>query len=270
MDAAPVGDILHRNNVKVSGRSGGPVLMFAHGFGCSQEAWNLVSPDFERDHTVVLFDHVGAGNSDVTVYDPGKYDSLHGYSSDVIEIVDALDLTDVTFIGHSVSAMIGVLAVNRAPQRFRSLVLVSPSPRYVDDVEYIGGFGRADIDALLASLEANYLGWSRETAPMIMGTPDRPDLGDRLTESFCRVDPHIAADFARVTFLSDNRSDLAQVPVPALVIQSLDDAIAPLDVGRYVHDALPDSEFAVIGTTGHVPILSAPDDVIREIRQFLS
>lgn len=263
-------DVLRRNNVTVSGDPTGPVVMFAHGFGCSQETWNLVAPQFEADHTVVLFDHVGSGRSDSSAYDRGKYAALDGYAFDIEEILDAIGAEDVVFVGHSVSAMIGVLAANRDPGRFRGLVLVSPSPRYINDEGYVGGFEPADIDALLDSLDANYLGWSRQTAPMIMGTPDRPKLGERLTEGFCSVDPEIARHFARVTFTSDNRRDLGRVSVPTLVLQCRDDVIAPTDVGRYVHTAIPGSRFEMLDTTGHVPILSAPDDVAAHVRRFLS
>ena len=261
---------LRRNNVTVSGNPAGPTLMFAHGFGCSQEAWDLVAPQFESDFMVVLFDHVGAGGSDSSSYDRHKYGSLDGYASDVLEIQEALGASDLVFVGHSVSAMIGVLAANLAPERFRALVLVSPSPRYINDDGYVGGFEPADIAALLDSLDANYLDWSRNTAPVIMGTPDRPELEDRLTDSFCRVDPQNAGHFARVTFTSDNRDDLARVPVPALVLQTREDAIAPPEVGRYVHNAIPGSHYAELDTTGHVPILSAPDAVVTHIRRFLS
>jgi sigma-B regulation protein RsbQ len=263
-------DVLRRNNVTVSGDPSGPVVMFAHGFGCSQETWNLVVPHFEADHAIVLFDHVGSGRSDLSAYDRGKYGALGGYAQDVEEILDALGAQDVVFVGHSVSTMIGVLAVNRNPQRYRALVLVSPSPRYINDEDYVGGFEPADIDALLDSLDANYLGWSRDTAPVIMGTPGRPMLDERLTDGFCSVDPEIARHFARVTFTSDNRKDLDQVAVPTLVLQSRDDAIAPIEVGRYVHAAIPGSSFELMETTGHVAILSAPDAVSSRVRRFLA
>jgi sigma-B regulation protein RsbQ len=263
-------DVLRRNNVVVSGNPEGRPLVFAHGFGCSQAAWDLVAPQFEEQYRVILFDHVGAGESDLTAYDRGKYDSLHGYSDDVLEILDALQLEDVVFIGHSVSAMVGVLAANRDPSRFGALILVGPSPRYVNDGDYRGGFERADIDALLDALDANYLGWSAVTAPMIMGNPDRPELGDRLTASFCRTDPSIARHFAHVTFLSDNRSDLAEVTVPTLVLQCTDDLIAPHTVGEYVHRSIPGSTLQVLSATGHIPILSGSDEVVAAIRDYLS
>ncbi|MET2011820.1 alpha/beta hydrolase [Microbacterium chocolatum] len=267
--AASSGDPLLRNNVTVTGSTIGPTVVFAHGFGCSQETWNLVAPQFEADHRVVLFDHVGAGSSDWNAYDRVKYDSLDGYASDVIEILESLEASDVILVGHSVGAIVSVLAANRAPERFRALVLVSPSPCYLNDGDYLGGFDNADLEALIESLEANYLGWSQQTAPVIMGQPDRPELGERLTDSFCRVDPAIASHFARVTFLSDNRADLARVTVPTLVLQTREDAIAPPPVGRYVHTAIPGSRYVELDTSGHVPILSAPDQVVRGIREFL-
>jgi len=244
-------------------------MLFAHGFGCDQNMWRLVTPAFEEDHRIVLFDHVGAGNSDLSAYDRDRYASLDGYAADVLEICRALDLTDVTFVGHSVSSMIGVLAAIEEPERFARLVLVGPSPRYVDDEGYVGGFARADIDELLDSLDSNFLGWSSVMAPVIMGNPDRPELGDELTNSFCRTDPDIAADFARVTFLSDNRADLARVTVPTLVLQCSEDAIAPRAVGEYVHREVADSRLAVLDAVGHCPNLSAPEETIAAIKAFL-
>jgi len=216
--------ILQRNNVQISGH-GAQTMLFAHGFGCDQNMWRYVAPAFAVDHRVVLFDHVGAGNSDIRAYDREKYGTLDGYASDVLEICEELALEDVIFVGHSVSAMIGVLAARKQPARFAALVLVGPSPRYLDDDGYRGGFSLGDIDELLASLESNYLGWSAAMAPAIMGNPERPELGGELANSFCRTDPEIAAHFARVTFLSDNRADLSQVPLPTLILQCSEDII---------------------------------------------
>ena len=270
MSSPPMPDPLRRNNVAVTGNADGRTMMFAHGFGCSQVVWDQVAPHFERDYKVVLFDHVGAGGSDATAYDPGKYDSLDGYADDVLDILRALDARDVIFVGHSVGAMIGVIAANREPSRFSDLILIGPSPCYINDDGYHGGFERADITALLDTLDANYLGWSRSTAPMIMGNSDRPQLGARLTESFCSMDPEIARHFAHVTFLSDNRSDLRHVSVPTLVMQSSSDAIAPVEVGQYVHSAIPASRLAMLRTTGHVPILAGPDEVVATMRAYLA
>jgi sigma-B regulation protein RsbQ len=244
-------------------------MLFAHGFGCDSTMWRLVAPDFEVDHRVITFDHVGHGGSDLAAYDPEKYDSLHGYADDVVEICRAMDLSDVVFVGHSVSAMVGVLAARKAPERFGALVMIGPSPRYVDDEGYTGGFSREDVAGLLASLEANHLGWSAAMAPMIMGNAERPELGEELTNSFCRTDPSIARQFARVTFLSDNRADLAHVAVPTLVLQCSQDVIAPEAVGRFVHEQVPGSVFTQLAATGHCPHLSAPEETTAAIRAFL-
>jgi sigma-B regulation protein RsbQ len=258
-----------RNNVQVSGQSGGRPMVFAHGFGCDQNMWRFVAPEFEADHRVVLFDYVGAGGSDLGAYDPERYGTLDGYADDVVEIARELDLHDAVFVGHSVSSMIGVLAAAREPERIGKLVLVGPSPRYIDDEGYRGGFTREDIEELLESMSSNFLGWSSTMAPAIMGNAERPELGEELTESFCRTDPDIAARFARATFMSDNRADLATVTVPTLVLQCSDDVIAPTAVGEYVHRGIPGSVFVQLEATGHCPNLSAPRETIDAIRAFV-
>jgi sigma-B regulation protein RsbQ len=261
-------DPLRRNNVGIRG-SGAPPLMFAHGFGCDQNMWRLVAPAFEARHRTILFDHVGAGGADPGAFNTTRYATLQGYADDVLEICRAADLRQVVFVGHSVSAMIGVLAAISEPERFSKLVLVGPSPRYIDEDGYTGGFKRADIDALLESLDSNYLGWSNTFAPVIMGNPDRPELGSELVNSFCRTDPEHARHFAKVTFLSDNRSDLSRLRVPALILQCSDDVIASRAVGEYVHRALKDSQLVLMKATGHCPNLSAPQETIAAIREFL-
>jgi sigma-B regulation protein RsbQ len=259
-----------RNNVVEHGRRDAPSMLFAHGFGCDQNMWRYVWPAFEDDHHVVLFDYVGFGRSDVRAYDRERYARLDGYAADVLDICDELDLHDVTFIGHSVSAMIGVLAAAREPDRFARLVLVGPSPRYIDTDDYVGGFTEADIDELLDSLDSNYLGWSATMAPVIMGNDDRPELGEELTASFCSADPEIAKRFARATFLSDNRADLERVRAPALVLQCKQDVIAPRAVGEYVAERLPRGELVLLDATGHCPNLSAPEETVAAIRRFIS
>jgi len=263
-------NVLERNRVTVRGVPEGRPIVFAHGFGCDQEMWRFVAPDFEVDHRVVLFDHVGSGRSDLSAYDSRKYGTLHGYAADLVEILRELDLRDVVFVGHSVSSMIGVLAYRRAPELFGALVLVGPSPRYVDDGDYVGGFSRADIAGLLDALDSNHLGWSAQVAPVIMGNPERPELGEELTNSFCRTDPDIAREFARVTFLSDNRADLAAIAVPTLVLQCSADVIAPDVVGEYVHEHVPGSVLVHLQATGHCPNLSAPEETTAAIRAFLA
>jgi sigma-B regulation protein RsbQ len=260
--------IISRNNVQEGG-NGPRAMMFAHGFGCDQNMWRFVAPAFEADFRTVLFDHVGAGQSDLTAYDPQKYMSLHGYADDVVEIGRALNLKNAVFVGHSVSAMIGALASIKAPDLFEALVMVGPSPRYIDDEDYQGGFTAPQIEELLASLDDNHLGWSAAMAPAIMGNPDRPELGEELTNSFCRTDPAIAKQFARVTFMSDNRADLANVRARALVLQCKEDIIAGEQVGAYVHRHLSRSELMILDATGHCPNLSAPEQVVSAIRAFV-
>jgi sigma-B regulation protein RsbQ len=266
----PQMDVLVRNNVRVSGPPGAQPMMFAHGFGCDQNMWRHVAPAFADRYRVVLFDHVGAGGSDLSAYQPAKYASLQGYADDVLEICRVLDLRDVVFVGHSVSSMIGVLAALAAPIRFAALVLVGPSPRYIDDEGYVGGFSRADIEGLLESLESNFLGWSSAMAPVIAGNPDRPELGAELTNSFCRTDPEIARQFARATFLSDNRADLARVLTRTLVLQCSEDVIAPQAVGEFVHRQMPRSELVLMKATGHCPNLSHPQETVAAIESFLA
>ncbi len=262
-------EVLKRNNVTVGGRVDGQPMVFAHGFGCDQNMWRFVTPAFEDRYRIVLFDHVGSGNSDWSAYDPSRYSTLAGYATDVLEILRELDLRDVIFVGHSVSSMIGALTATEEPARFASLVMVGPSPCYIDDEAYIGGFSRADIEGLLDSLDSNYLGWSKTMAPVIMGNPDRPHLGAELTASFCRADPEIARHFARVTFFSDNRADLERITVPTLIVQCSDDAIAPKAVGEYVRDHIAGSQLTILPATGHCPNLSAPDETVAAIRSFL-
>jgi sigma-B regulation protein RsbQ len=261
-------NVRQRNNVRVWGQGTQPMI-FAHGFGCDQNMWRFITPAFESDYRIVVFDHVGAGNSDLSAYDRNKYRSLDGYAADLLEICAAEGLEHAVFVGHSVSSMIGVLAAIREPERFDRLVLIGPSPCYVNDGDYIGGFGRADIEGLLEFLDSNYMGWSATMAPVIMGNPERPELAAELTSSFCRTDPSIARDFARVTFLSDNRRDLPKVTTSSVLLQCSDDAIAPREVGDYVHQHLPGSRLVQLEATGHCPNLSAPEETIAAMKAYL-
>jgi sigma-B regulation protein RsbQ len=256
-------------NVQVSGPADGQPILFVHGFGCDQNMWRLVAPAFAADHRVVTFDLVGAGGSDPAAWDAARYTSLDAYAEDILGVVRELELRDVVLVGHSVSAMTGLLATVAEPDRFAGLVLVGPSPRYIDDGDYRGGFSEADITELLTSLDSNYLGWSAAMAPVIMANPDRPELGAELTNSFCRMDPQVARQFAQVTFLSDCRDALPRVTVPTVVLQCSNDVIAPVEVGQYVADAIPRASMVVLDATGHCPHLSAPDDTIAAIRDFL-
>jgi sigma-B regulation protein RsbQ len=257
-----------RNNVVQSG-AGDRAMVFAHGFGCDQQMWRFVAPAFEDRFRTILFDHVGAGASDLSAYDPARYGSLSGYADDVVELARELGLRNAIFVGHSVSGMIGALASIKAPDLFSSLVMVSPSPRYIDDGDYRGGFSRDQIDELLAVLAENHLGWSAAMAPTIMGNPDRPELGEELTASFCRTDPDIARDFARVTFTADNRDDLDRITASTLILQCSEDVIAPVEVGTYLHDRIAGSRLVVLQATGHCPNLSAPSEVIAAMQAFV-
>ncbi|MFJ9038812.1 alpha/beta fold hydrolase [Streptomyces sp. NPDC102406] len=263
-------DILRRNNVTVTGNPRGRTVVLAHGFGCDQNMWRLTVPALEREHRVVLFDYVGSGRSDLSAFSAERYGSLDGYARDVVEVCEALDLRDAVFVGHSVSAMIGVLAARQVPERVGALVMVAPSPRYIDDEEYRGGFSESDIEELLESLEANYLGWSAAMAPVIMGNPERPELGDELKNSFCATDPEMARVFARTTFLSDARDALRDVRVPTLILECTQDAIAPREVGAYVHRAIPGSTLVTLEATGHCPHLSEPAATNAAIIEFLA
>lgn len=261
-------DIRAAFNIVEQGRPEAPALLFVHGYGCDQTMWRFVAPAFAETHRVLTLDLVGAGGAQEP-YDAEKYATLAGYADDIVRICRELDLSDVTFVGHSVSAMVGVLAANAAPELFAALVMVGPSPRYIDDGDYVGGFQAADIDGLLESLSSNYITWAGAMAPAIMGAPDRPELGQELEAAFCRVDPTVAANFARATFLSDNRADLPKVTARTLVLQCTDDIIAPVAVGRYVADQVPRAELVLLDASGHCPHLSAPDAVIGAMRPFL-
>ncbi len=261
-------DVRTRNNITTAGVEDGPILLLAHGFGCDQNLWRPVVERLESDFKLVLFDHVGSGSSDPTAWDANKYSSLDGYAEDVLDVIRELDLREVVFVGHSVAAMIGALAAIADPSRFAKLIMLTPSPRYIDDGDYRGGFSEADIDELLDSMELNYLGWSQAMAPVIMGNADRPELRDELEASFCRTNPAYARVFARATFLSDNRLDLPRIPVPTLVIECVDDVIAPRSVGAYVHRHVPDSRLVTLDASGHCPHVSDPDATASSISAF--
>jgi sigma-B regulation protein RsbQ len=262
-------DVITRNHVKVSGRGTQPIV-FAHGFGCDQNMWRFVAPAFEDEYRVVTFDYVGAGKSDLAAYDPARYSTLAGYARDLVEVCEALDLRDAIVVGHSVSSMIAVLAANQAPERFRSLIMIGPSPRYINDEGYVGGFERADIDGLFELMDRNYIGWANFLAPVVMKNDDRPELAGELNESFCSTDPMIARRFAEATFYADNRGDLAGLKHPALILQCAEDAIAPVEVGAYLHRTLPQSTFRQMRATGHCPHISHPEETIEAMKAYLS
>jgi sigma-B regulation protein RsbQ len=245
-------------------------MLFAHGFGCDQNMWRFITPAFERDYKIVLFDYIGSGKSDVSAFDPHRYSTLDGYAQDVLDVCGALDLRDVIFVGHSVSSMIGVLAARKEPERFNRLIMVGPSPRYINDVDYVGGFDRADIEGLLDLMDKNYIGWANFLAPVIMKNPDRPEFTQELQESFCSTDPKIARRFAETTFFADNRADLPDVPVPSLIMQCSEDAIAPVEVGNYLYRTMPRSTLRLMKATGHCPHVSHPEETIEAMKEYLA
>jgi sigma-B regulation protein RsbQ len=261
--------IVARNNVRVFGKGTQPML-FAHGFGCDQHMWRYLTPAFENDYKIVLFDYVGAGRSDRSAYNPQRYASLQGYAQDILDICEVLDLQEVILVGHSVSSMIGLLAAIEQPRRFERLIMVGPSPCYINDAGYKGGFERQDIEGLLETMEKNYIGWANFLAPSIMGRPDQPHLGEELADSFCSTDPLIAGQFARATFFSDNRQDLPKSTVPSLILQCSEDIIAPDEVGRYLASHLPHNTLRQMKAKGHCPHMSEPEETITLIREYLS
>ena len=261
--------IQQRNNIHIEG-SGTKTMLFAHGFGCDQNMWRFVTPAFQDNYRIVLFDYVGSGNSDLSAYDVARYSSLDGYAQDVLDVCHALELRDVIYVGHSVSGVIGVLASNREPNLFDRLILVGPSPRYINDApDYLGGFERSDIEGLLETMDKNYIGWANFLAPAIMKNPERPELSAELEESFCSTDPVIARRFAEATFFADNRADVAAVRHPSLIMQCSEDIIAPNAVGEYLHRVMPGSTLKVLAATGHCPHMSHPEETIRVIREYL-
>ncbi|MBD8042789.1 alpha/beta hydrolase [Arthrobacter sp. Sa2BUA2] len=265
-------DVLSRNNVRILGNETGPVVIFGHGFGCDQAMWRRIVPQFTDEYRVVVFDHVGSGESDKSAYTPAKYSSLDGYVSDLLDICRELDLQDATFVGHSVSAMMAVIAAASAPQHFSNMVLLASSPSYMDHPldGYTGGFTPADIDDLLTSLDTNYIVWATEMAPVIMGNPEKPELQDELAGSFCQLDPAIARDFARVSFRSDVRALLPEVKVPTLILQCSDDLLAPTHIGTYTQERIPGSTLVQLKATGHLPHVSAPIETAEAILSYLA
>jgi sigma-B regulation protein RsbQ len=262
-------DILKRNNVNATGK-GIKTILFAHGFGCDQNMWRFITPAFENDYRIVLFDYVGCGKSDISAYNPDRYNNLNGYAQDIIDICETLDLTDIIFVGHSVSSMTGMLASIHKPGLFSSIVMIGPSPRYINDAAYFGGFEKKDLEGLFDVMDNNYIGWANFLAPVVMKNPEQPQLTKELEESFCSTDPKITRKFAEVTFFSDNRHDLSKLKVPSLILQCSEDAIAPDEVGEYTFKNMPGSTYIKMKATGHCPHMSHPDETIALIQNYLT
>jgi sigma-B regulation protein RsbQ len=261
--------ILQKLNARIFGQ-GERTLMFAHGFGCDQNVWRFVTPGFEEQYQLALFDYVGAGKSDLNAYNPVKYSTLQGYADDVLELRHSIEAENVVFVGHSVSAMIGLLAAVKDPKAFSSIIMVGPSPRYINDDDYVGGFDKVQMDQLMDMMDNNYLGWSATVAPLIMANADTPELAEELTANFCATEPTIARQFARVTFYSDNRKDVRRLAIPAFIMQCSEDIIAPAEVGEYLRKAIPNNEFVRLQATGHCPHMSHPEEVAEAMESFLS
>jgi len=260
--------LVARNNITIQG-TGSKYMFLVHGYGCDQNMWRFITPQFREDYRIILIDLVGSGKSDKNAYDYDKYNSLEGYADDIIEICDALNVKDVCFVGHSVSAMIGLLAAVKRPALFEKLIMIGPSPRYVNDAVYFGGFSQNDIDDLMETLDYNYSRWSRAMAPFFMGNSERPELAAELEKSFCQNNPEIAKHFANVTFQGDHRSDLNKLTTDTLIIQSKEDVIASFKVGQYVHEHIANSKLVIIETTGHCPHLSGPHQTIEAMKKYL-
>jgi sigma-B regulation protein RsbQ len=262
-------NIFERNNINITGH-GEKVMLFAHGFGCDQSVWKDIIPAFENEYKIIVFDYVGAGKSDITAYDKIRYSMLEGYAADILDICYALHLKDIIFVGHSVSSMIGALAAIKEPGIFDKLIFAGPSPRYLNDDGYNGGYEKEDLDLLFKLMDEDYISWGNETAPAIMGNKNRPELGEELAVSFCTLNPEIARDFARVTFLSDNRDDLPHIPVESLTLQCREDILAPLDVGYFINKNTKGNTLMILNATGHCPHVSAPAETINAIKSYLS
>ncbi|WP_316823803.1 alpha/beta hydrolase [Pedobacter miscanthi] len=260
--------LLIRNNVKILGE-GCQVIMFAHGFGCAQSSWKYITDAFLEDYKVILFDYVGSGDSDLSQYDKHKYATLEGYACDVIDIIETLELANIIFIGHSVSSMIGMIAALQMPEAFKKLVFIGPSPRYLNDRDYIGGFNAGDIETIFEHIADDYVAWSKQLAPVVMDTPSKPELADFLQECFEATDPSVALEFAMATFKADYRDKLKNLEVPSLTLQSSNDIMAPLSAGEFIHKNTPENFLVVMKATGHFPHISAPEETIREIKEFI-
>ncbi|MBU3995819.1 MAG: alpha/beta hydrolase [Actinobacteria bacterium] len=267
--AVTAAEVLTRNAVTVLGAENASVVVFGHGYGTEQSVWRGIAARLAQEHRVVLFDYVGSGRSDLAAYDEQRYDSLHGYAEDLIEVLDAVGASNVLFVGHSLSGMIGALAAIRRPEFFRKLLMVCPSPRYLNDGDYIGGFTRDDVTGLLDAIDANQLAWASSLAPVVTARPDRPEISERVREQFAATNPRIATHFARVTFLSDTRHRLGEIPVPCVVLQSRGDIIAPPHIGAYLRDHIPDCTLIELNASGHFVHLAEPELIETHIRAAL-
>ncbi len=260
---------LRKNNVSISG-SGSKTLVFVHGYGCDQSMWRFVAPQFELSHRVVLYDLTGMGQSDLSEYDFKAYRTLQRHADDLTAILEDLEVSDGVLIGHSVGATIACLAALKCPERISALALVAPSPSFMNDAAYTGGFDREALEGLVNLMDENFLGWTSRVTPTIAGEDRAGETAAELTQSFCRTDPAIAKHFGRITFLADHRADMKRVEAPAAIIQCTDDALAPVDVGVWLSENMKRGTLKFIEATGHCPHMTEPAKTTEAIREFLA
>lgn len=261
--------IIARNNVKIFGE-GEQTLLLAHGFGCDQNMWRFVKSDLGKKYRLVLFDYVGSGKSDLASFSSEKYSALDGYAENIIDVCRALNLEKVTIVGHSVSSMIGLIASIDSPQYFANMVMICPSPCFLNfPPNYFGGFERKDLEELIDLMDKNYIGWANYLAPLVMGSNNSPELIGEMSGSFCSTDPIIARVFAEATFFSDHRDILPKAKHPALVLQSRVDALASPSVGEYVQNNLPNSKMEIIDAEGHCLHMTCPEKIVQQIIDFV-
>lgn len=263
-------EILKRNNVNIIGK-GEKTIVFGHGLACDQKIWDTILPYFEEDYQIVLYDYVGSGDSDFSAFDTERYSTMHGYAKDLLEILEAIDVGEVIFVGHSVSAMIGILASIEKPEYFENLILIGSSPRYLNEhPNYHGGYDESDIEELITMMEMNFSGWATLAAANFMNNPDRPLLTEQLIEVYNEEDPAMMKSFAEVVFLSDHRQDLPEVTIPSLIMQCSEDSIVPLESAEYLHKHLKNSKLIVMEATGHYPQISYPEETVNTILEYIN
>lgn len=260
--------VIERNHVRVIGE-GHQIIVMAHGFGCDQNMWQYITPYFKEQYKIVLFDYVGSGKSDMSAYDAEKYNSLHGYKQDLLEVIEALDLEQVIYFGHSVSSMIGLLAAIEQPQKFKQMIMIGPSPCYLNDEHYKGGFEKSDVEDLLSMMEMNFAGWASFMAPFAMGNEGTSPITEELENTFVSCNPQIAKQFAEVTFYSDYRDTIAKLQVPTLIMQCANDSVVPVEVGYYLHKNIKNSELVILDTRGHYPHISEPKLTVELMNNYL-
>lgn len=262
-------DIIKRNNVTII-EGDGPTIIYAHGFGCNKDMWRGITSEFEGKYRQVLFDYVGSGQSDLSAFDVDKYSKISGYTQDILDVCEALKLTsDVIFVGHSVSCSAGILASLIKPDLFRCLILVGPTPCFLNQSpEYLGGFESEDLEELLALMDQNFIGWANYLAPVVAGS--EYGISGELSESFCSTDPLTAKIFARTTFFADNRAEFKKIVCPSLILQHKEDALVPLNVGSFMQKTMANNTYMELNVKGHCAHMSHPNLVVAAIDRYLN